>query len=72
MLLSVMSVAVWRRQYISDRQTQHGGFGGGDNIRRGKVRARNVTVLLSLSVSVAPINQAITPSKTFLEALIDC
>lgn len=39
--LSVISVAVWRRQYITDRQTQHGGFGGGDNVWWGKVCPRN-------------------------------
>lgn len=51
----MLSVAVWRRQYISDRQTQHCGFGGGDNGRWGKVRVESATILF-LFVSVTPFH----------------
>lgn len=56
LLMSVMSIAVWRRRYISHRQTQHGGFGGGDIVRGGKVWVRKRHRSLSLSVSVAPLS----------------
>lgn len=46
---NVMSLVFWRTQYIPDRQTQHGGFGGGDDVRRGKVRIQSSVVLFLFS-----------------------
>lgn len=54
----VMSVAVRGRQFISDRQTKHGGFGGGRDARRGKVQAPPsapssvIALILSLSLQL--------------------
>lgn len=78
LLLCVMSVAVGRRQFISDRQTKHGGFGGGRDARRGKFIALIMSVdpadLFSappLSTSQPPPLSPITSSNTMQIATCD-